>query len=407
MRPYLLLIMLCLSISLYSQSHNSSFVHFESDSHSLDVEAQAQLSELLLEMETHSDFELEIIGHTDQDGSESYNEKLAHHRASTVSDYLISLGVSEHRLVSNWKGERELLSEATSNTAKQQNRRVEVKYSYSDYQSVDEMIDDMKEESSLQHYSLDNDNSLLIDLEAGGSVYIPKNAFAYKDGTPVEGEVKLEVSEAYRLTDFVAQNLSTESKGELLETGGMLYLNATVDGQEVELAENRNLEIIYPVSEMKEDMELFYMEETADGATTWVPAESPITSTQVKNNPVEVDLDPIINFDLGRVERPKAVFPPMPRRPSMEKRPFPPAESIYSEDKYETLYTNYENNLAAWKVQRPKYLAAEEAWQKVVDERLDMIRAHKTNLLEMEVRIKLYNAMRGISYMQDLSLIHI
>jgi len=148
-------------------------------------------------------------------------------------------------------------------------------------------------------------------------------------------------------------------------------------------------------------MELFYMEDTDDGATTWVPADQPITTTQVKNNPVDIDLAPILNYDMGRVERPKAVFEAMPKRPRMEDKPFPPAESIYSEEKYKRLYANYEKNLADWKTQRPRYLAAEEAWQKVVNERLAMIRQYKDNLLEVEVKIKVLLAMKAVGKMES------
>jgi len=214
MLRYFTMVILCLSMSLiYSQSQ-STFVHFDSDSHSLDATAKIQISDLLHELERHSDFQIEVIGHTDQDGSNDYNEHLARNRAKAVSEYLIGLGVSENKLLSQSKGERELLTEASTSKAKQKNRRVELKCSYSDYGSVEEMISEMEEEAPLQTYAVSNGNSELIDLANGGSIYVPKDAFVHMDGTPVAGDVKLEVIEAYSLTDFVAHDLYTESKGE-------------------------------------------------------------------------------------------------------------------------------------------------------------------------------------------------
>lgn len=400
MRSFFTMVILCFSMSLLYCQSQSSFVHFESDSHTLDEATQNHLSNLLLSLEEHSDFQIEVIGHTDQDGSDDYNEKLAERRASSVSEYLVSLGVSENKLIRNSRGERELITTEASHQAKQKNRRVELKYKYTDYDSVEEMITELEGSSAQQTHMISTAEAQLIDLKGGTTVYVPKGAFVNKDGEPIEGPVELEIIEAFTLTDFVAHNLYTESKGNLIETGGMLYVNATVDGEQVQLAENRNLELIYPVSQIKENMEVFYGEETDDGEMTWVTSEVPITSSQIKNDPVMIDLDPILNYDMGRVERPQVYFQPMPQRPRLKDKPFPPAKTLYSEKKYNSMYANYEKNLEDWKKQLPKYLAAEEAWQEVVSERLEMIKEYKEKLLEMEVRIKVLTAMNGVRQME-------
>jgi len=67
-----------------------------------------------------------VAGHTDSDGSESYNQNLSELRARTVSDYLARGGVSSVRLESVGFGELYPIASNTSAAGKEQNRRVEI-----------------------------------------------------------------------------------------------------------------------------------------------------------------------------------------------------------------------------------------------------------------------------------------
>ena len=68
---------------------------------------------------------VEIQGHTDDQGSDSYNMKLSQQRADSVRAYLVSRGVSESRLQTKGYGESKPLKEGTSEEARAENRRVE------------------------------------------------------------------------------------------------------------------------------------------------------------------------------------------------------------------------------------------------------------------------------------------
>jgi outer membrane protein OmpA-like peptidoglycan-associated protein len=69
---------------------------------------------------------IEVAGHTDSTGAESYNQSLSERRASAVAAYLASRGVPMRRMVTLGAGE--LHPVASNNTAdgREQNRRVEV-----------------------------------------------------------------------------------------------------------------------------------------------------------------------------------------------------------------------------------------------------------------------------------------
>ena len=69
---------------------------------------------------------IDVEGHTDNDGYDSYNQKLSVQRASSVGSYLQSHGVNGQRIVTFGAGESRPIANNTSD-GRQQNRRVELK----------------------------------------------------------------------------------------------------------------------------------------------------------------------------------------------------------------------------------------------------------------------------------------
>lgn len=76
-------------------------------------------------MKDYGGIRVEIQGHTDSDGSASYNLKLSDKRAKAVKDYLAQQGVSDSRLESKGYGETSPIAENTTEDGKEKNRRVE------------------------------------------------------------------------------------------------------------------------------------------------------------------------------------------------------------------------------------------------------------------------------------------
>jgi outer membrane protein OmpA-like peptidoglycan-associated protein len=69
---------------------------------------------------------LEITGHTDSTGSDSYNLQLSERRARTVSNALLANGVAQDRLLSQGYGEARPIADNNTEAGKQANRRVEL-----------------------------------------------------------------------------------------------------------------------------------------------------------------------------------------------------------------------------------------------------------------------------------------
>ena len=70
---------------------------------------------------------VDVMGHTDSTGSESYNLDLSRRRAESVSNYLVSRGVSRARLATVGYGEQYPLADNTTPEGRAQNRRVEIR----------------------------------------------------------------------------------------------------------------------------------------------------------------------------------------------------------------------------------------------------------------------------------------
>ena len=67
-----------------------------------------------------------VGGHTDSDGSNSYNQNLSERRSLAVGNYLASQQVNPQRLIVRGYGEAQPIASNSSSTGKAQNRRVEI-----------------------------------------------------------------------------------------------------------------------------------------------------------------------------------------------------------------------------------------------------------------------------------------
>ncbi len=69
---------------------------------------------------------VEVAGHTDNTGSDAYNQGLSDRRASSVSAYLSAQGVISQRLITLGMGEARPIADNSSASGRQTNRRVEI-----------------------------------------------------------------------------------------------------------------------------------------------------------------------------------------------------------------------------------------------------------------------------------------
>ena len=101
-------------------------VLFDFNSAGLRSASRTALTEMADVFQKYPDTTIVVAGHTDSVGTNAYNERLSERRASTVGNYLETLGVSSSRV--NTIGFGESQPRATNSTAsgRQLNRRVEI-----------------------------------------------------------------------------------------------------------------------------------------------------------------------------------------------------------------------------------------------------------------------------------------
>lgn len=103
----------------------SSSVLFGFDKSGLSGEAKTNLDKLVIVLNNYPDTNIEVQGHTDNQGSDEYNRKLSVRRADAVSGYLTGRGIANARV--STKGFGESVPKYTNDTesGRSENRRVE------------------------------------------------------------------------------------------------------------------------------------------------------------------------------------------------------------------------------------------------------------------------------------------
>ena len=102
-------------------------VNFELNSANLTRESFPILLNAAQILTQYPEMNLEIRGHTDNTGSESYNLILSERRAKVVKDYLVANGISAERLSFNGIGETEPIADNKTLEGRTLNRRIEFK----------------------------------------------------------------------------------------------------------------------------------------------------------------------------------------------------------------------------------------------------------------------------------------
>ncbi|MCB0643242.1 MAG: hypothetical protein KDC44_16450, partial [Phaeodactylibacter sp.] len=130
-----------------------------------------------------------------------------------------------------------------------------------------------------QNYRIDGSRHTKLVGDQGTTVWIDAGAFLLPDGRTADGEIEVVLRETYQLADILAAGLSTHSSGQVLETGGMVYLDARSNGQPLQLKPGTELMVGLPADFQKEGMELFYGEQNdpanAGQVTNWAPTRQP------------------------------------------------------------------------------------------------------------------------------------
>ncbi|MFM7487084.1 MAG: OmpA family protein, partial [Cytophagales bacterium] len=77
-------------------------------------------------LEADPQLKIKVIGHTDNVGSDKFNERLSFKRAETVKKFLIIRGISQNRITVDGKGMSQPIKDNDTEENRATNRRVEI-----------------------------------------------------------------------------------------------------------------------------------------------------------------------------------------------------------------------------------------------------------------------------------------
>ncbi len=101
-------------------------IFFDYDKATLTTDSYAELDRLVTIMKENAEMRIEVGGHTDDKGSDDYNQKLSQSRSESVRAYLLSKGIDKSRLTAKGYGESKPAASNDTEEGQQYNRRVEI-----------------------------------------------------------------------------------------------------------------------------------------------------------------------------------------------------------------------------------------------------------------------------------------
>lgn len=100
-------------------------VFFDFDKSILKNESEIELNKLYDYMAANKGIKIEIGGHTDNQGSEAYNDRLSNDRAKAVYDFLINKGIDSNRITYKGYGMSKPIADNNTEEGRALNRRTE------------------------------------------------------------------------------------------------------------------------------------------------------------------------------------------------------------------------------------------------------------------------------------------
>lgn len=410
--------LLLLSVWLLpAQTETIRSVFFDLDKSELNAEARQTLDALSITLLSAPDYTVTIDAYTDNSGTEEYNKRLAEDRAESVQQYLSAKGLlSGKTTVKSW-GERNLSYDNTTEANRRKNRRVDIAVAaiyFDDYAALQKRLT----ANSEQKIMIQPDREQQITAARGTVIAIPAQSFVFDDGSSPTGPIEITVKEAYAPSDWISFDLSTTSNGHVLQTGGMVYIDAQSGGKQLSMADGAAITVAIPAGKIDPGMELFYGKQTENGDLNWQPVGQKFRQT-LKDPVVTLDIDPSLGARIMAMKVPEYVMPTAPvfsgdlplrpRKPNAPRAPHPPqrpdwdnirymfggrsgesmsrkgskkAKKYYQNalEKYErdslqyvALYKKYETKVADFEASKQRYIDEREKWEAALMDRIRVI----------------------------------
>ena len=146
-----------------------------------------------------------------------------------------------------------------------------------------------------QDFIISSETDTILIGKHGTKIKIESGIFIDSFGSKINGNIKIELKECLDRYSMVLGGLTTMSNGEILESGGMICLNAKYQNQKLSLKRNSTIQVEVPTASFIKGMH-FFEGVSNRGKINWVnPA--PLANTQRNQKNLKAKLDSaLINF---------------------------------------------------------------------------------------------------------------
>jgi hypothetical protein len=388
-------------------------IYFASGSSKLDDSALQSLKMLLDYYKDSLRSEIRLQAFTDDIGSKKTNEALALKRNKAVQNYLIEQGVPLIIIQTQSSKQLELDPNQDASAQRKEHRRVNVELWLISEEPIvmDESLNEFfaqNRENAKQHFSFASNKGAFIEGTEGTALQIPPNSFVNQNNEVIEGRIDFTLIEAYSYNAMLTQNLSTKSGGELLETGGMIYLEAQdSNGNKLALKDGAIISASMNSEEaLLAGMEGFNGVQDSIGNIDWVPTGQPVTSVSNalllpedfrKNNVYQVSKIEAAFAKMEEVPVWKHKVKRLMKRPSFKKKlpPKPTLKAITAPNKDELAGTmvqkKQEPTLKFNKRLRSKYAVIQKKYRREYNANKLKARTFKRDSLNYERSLARYD----------------
>ncbi|MFN5910012.1 MAG: OmpA family protein [Bacteroidota bacterium] len=270
MKKIVLIISLVAFSTAYAQRIDTSpiSIYFAKDSYILTESSEKVLDSLLATITDPSE-ELLLVGHTDSDADLSYNKTLSLNRTRIVQAYLFDRNV-QNRIHIDWQGETRPLNSNKDEKEKTLNRRVEI---VRNYRGPKNQLEKLTKPAEV--FMIDPSRDTILVCKEGTQILIRAGSFVTEDPT---SPVEIKVTEFYKKSDFILNNLTTTTtENELLESGGTIDIRASAGNKQLELKQGASLQVLFKDKKADDGMEAYYARE-GETVTKWSTNTPPGTN---------------------------------------------------------------------------------------------------------------------------------
>lgn len=272
---YLLILPLLLHTQLDGQNNFlKRSIYFDSDKFNLDSEDSLTLSLIADSIQNYASYRLLIRGNTDADADSAYNIKLSQNRCNTVQQFLLLNGAKISNIELDWYGENKPIAENETESGKQLNRRVDIivykiirkpknpitDSVYVPTDNIEDLFALLKQEP--QQYCINPTRDTVLVGEQGTILYFKANSIAVPKG--IDTCVVICLTEMFRKSDMILNNITTVSNGKIIESQGMVNVEAKLNEKMLDLKKDADYLVMIPTDTIDLGLTVFNGDEAHD-----------------------------------------------------------------------------------------------------------------------------------------------